>query len=713
MKKTILILLILLIFPFVNAVTLNTFNDGTGDQQINLTWSAGMYKNTTKYITIPSTALVTNSYFYLTGTPEKSGEYKEFYYPKNTTLNQDKWTNLSTMSGAFTNTLTENNNNIYFETNSTQGGGIFYLSANKTGTVNNFTGITDLIINFESTISKGDCTNQDLANYISLGEGSSTGNKQLWQNVTQADYSNRVTNGTKRFFINPTTNFAYTYYDFNGTNSNVSVDISSLSDTRTNLRIFTSQTDEGAGCLKVARFKIYGIGIRYPTTQIKYNYTSSTYPANVNISGIYSGSNNLTTTIQINTTSYLNTAINSGSCSCSGCVLNASGCNIPIYVDSSNGGGINITGLSVTYTLSGATVLIKNQLNGSLINDRRCDLLLTTIYNATNYTTLTGSVSISNLTGGFLTFETNATNFSKSINSFTHDGNSLLNYTAYLLPIELENTVAFVVKDKGDDSLLENASINIQRVINSSWETVSILTTDVTGRATFFFQNSTSYKFNIYKNNFINKPFTLNPIAFSSYSVWLERDVDTENFTNYEGIYWDYEPKQAINNQNNQFNFSIFSLSGLLNQTGLTVSYGGYVNSSSSTDPKGERFTRGLPIYNATNGQTVTFIWYYVINGSYFSNTIHIPILINVTGNGTFSNIKNNDYCLGLIERTLIVTVIIMLVAGSVTFYMGKKPGIITIFFLISLFSYYGFINKYLGVISVILLFLVWIGSGD
>jgi hypothetical protein len=283
---------------------------------------------------------------------------------------------------------------------------------------------------------------------------------------------------------------------------------------------------------------------------------------------------------------------------------------------------------------------------------------------------------------------------------------SAQNLTVYLLNTSyFTNYVVFTLSDRNTGALLDNVSIIMSRFIDDSWKPVEIKNTDITGRAQINFQPFTKYQFVMTKTGYENQLFYLNPIIFTSYTIRLNPDaisLPNQDITDVNII---YGPTLFYLDEENTFVYSITSSGGTLQNYNLTVNYPGGTDYFTGTNALGETFTNVFNISNATFGSFDT------VNISYcFESTLSTdPIcynyayeIVGVVPTGSWLDLKGNTYGMGLLERLLIVTGMVIVIAGLFTIFISPIAGGVLGLFIFGLFVAVGFIPLW-GIIPSLL----------
>lgn len=293
---------------------------------------------------------------------------------------------------------------------------------------------------------------------------------------------------------------------------------------------------------------------------------------------------------------------------------------------------------NVTITISGLTENIYYSANGSYYVDNLPDYTYTLKFRSGNYTLKTYIVSVAN--------------------------RSYQNLNVYLT--REAGTTIFSITDEQTGSIIENAFVNVEKIINGSYTTTESKYSDITGRVQIVYTIGANYRFTISKTSYVTKQFTLNPILFSAYSILLTPTLSQTNTNDYDLIGLTYTPKTFINNQLNNFTFIITAPTGVLEYYNISLKFRNNISSGRGSNSYGGTIPLQINISGATYNEKVqvnytykavniakkNFVFYYEIIGA------------NNTGNNTFTNLITNSYGLGLFEKALLTMIVVVLVAG-------------------------------------------------
>lgn len=371
---------------------------------------------------------------------------------------------------------------------------------------------------------------------------------------------------------------------------------------------------------------------------------------------------------------------------------------------------LNITGNNYTqtfdlYSENSVNINIYSEETGSLITE---NITVTITGNITEdiYYTATGNLFVENLTDGNYTIKFAGANYTQRTYEVTVADRSSQTLDAYLS--SSTDTVTFTVLDFDTSQTLEGANIIQQRLINSTWTTVSSKTSDITGRAQFTYTLGVKYRFQITATNYTAKIFDLDPVIFTSYTIRLQQDLTVDKDIGLFDVNIIYYPTAFINEENNTFTISISSVGGSLESYGFLLEYPGGSYADSGILANGETFTNtSFLITGATFGSFVNLTWWYdsTLGGN---KTYNAQFIIDgAANNNTFYNNNNDDYGLGTIDKILIATGFTIVFAGVLTLFGTAVAGIIGALISFGFFIAIGFVSIWVAIGTLLLLALV------
>ena len=322
--------------------------------------------------------------------------------------------------------------------------------------------------------------------------------------------------------------------------------------------------------------------------------------------------------------------------------------------------------ISVTFTGVGPDI-IGYTINGTLYKDNLTD----GVYNV-NFVSITGNYSTTSY------IITVADRSSQTLNAY--------------LTANAQLTI-FTVQDASSGQVIEGATLSQSKLINATYVLIESKLSDISGRVQMSYLSGASYLFTVSKSGYNTKQFNLNPVLFSSYTVNLDRLVSQNQTAQLSDVSIAYTPKSAYAFNNQSVVIYVSSPNGILLNYFVVLNYSGSYACKGGSNAYGELINLSLNITNASITDKVRlYIEYNTTLGNRFNFTYYLPIVGGYTGTNTFEDLRNRDYGLGWLERVLIATGIIIIVAGMVFLIAGGLPALGIGVLLMGFFMYINFI---------------------
>ena len=326
------------------------------------------------------------------------------------------------------------------------------------------------------------------------------------------------------------------------------------------------------------------------------------------------------------------------------------------------------------YTNNSINIMLYSEDTGLSMSGTNVTIITTGSgnYSSTNYTT-TGTFYIDNLPEDVYTLKFLAENYTLRTYTVTVAGRSTQQLNAYLTAAT--NTVIFTTRDALTGLTVEDVSITQYRIINSTLTPIETKTTDITGRAQFIYTYGYKYTFQVSKTGYDSKIFSLDPVLFSSYDISLDRTIVEQS--SYSDVYIDFTPSYFVNNQTTNFSFLFNSANGVLSEYNLSVTYPGGTYNGTGLLANGQTFLTILNITGATLTSTVLINFTYATVLGEVKSATYLFLVEGGTATGQLANIRNNTYGMGLFERILLATLIVIFSAGIASIFAGRFIGLL------------------------------------
>jgi len=389
--------------------------------------------------------------------------------------------------------------------------------------------------------------------------------------------------------------------------------------------------------------------------------------------------------------------------------------DMPGYALSDNQANITVLGnKNYTFTLyktNSVQINIYDEITGDPITDNvtiRWSSNSTTWENVTN----TSKLFLSNIAADEYELLFYSSNYSTRSYTITVGNRSTQVLNAYM--ISTTYSTIFTVKDIDTGDILSDVSVTMYKQINSTWTTVESKYSDISGKAKFFYDPIAHYRFYLSKTGYEDYVFFLNPILFSTYEVYMTKSSLLNYSVDFDDVSIIYSPSQFYNEQNTTFNWLISSPSGLLTNYGMKLTYPGGTDSSSGVNAIGEQLSADVNLTGATNFDYVTLEFNYTTSlAGERTYLFNLPIISNNSA-GTWMSNKDKTYGLGIFERMLITTIIIVFIVGIATMVGQVIPGVALGLFVFGFLVFIGFVPIWIILPSMLIgiLFLIWKSGG-
>lgn len=320
--------------------------------------------------------------------------------------------------------------------------------------------------------------------------------------------------------------------------------------------------------------------------------------------------------------------------------------------------------------------------------------------NITTYNTTTGSKFIYGLETGECLLRFDSEGFQITNHVITVGNRSFQTLDVYLSESADETTV-FTFKDKETTNIIESVSLSISKLVNDEWKVINVLSSDVTGKITFAYDDTLRYRFIATKTGYDAKQFELNPIIFSSYNVFLDVDIEVQT-PEYQKASIFYTPSRYSNNLNNSITFTFSSVSGSFVSYGYDITFNGTTISDTGSNAIGGTFNNSLEILNAVYGDYVEVNYTYTLSDDTIVTRSYIYYIFDTeTENYLFTNV-GDDYGMGFFERLLLITILIVIMGGTAYIFGGIVASGVVILIILAYFISISFISAWVLIPSMV-----------
>lgn len=389
------------------------------------------------------------------------------------------------------------------------------------------------------------------------------------------------------------------------------------------------------------------------------------------------------------------------------------GRNYTITADKTGYAISNYTGVSFTnsynnytyyiYTENSVLITIYDESDLTIVNDSTVSITFSNNVSALSYITTNGTYYKDALTDGVWEVKFYSANYSYRTYFITVYNRSFQTLDAYLVPSAF--TCVFTIRDSLTLAPLEDASFSVERLSNSSYIVVESKVSDIGGNVQIGFLPGIEYRFTLSKSGYTSKVFSLNPIIFNAYNIYLDKTASLNNTLDYGSVNIALYPKTFYNNRANGITFTITSPEGVLTNYRISIKAPGGSNSTTGSNAIGETFTLNFNITNATIFDRVNITYNYTstMGGIKIYRFQYEIIGAGNVGNYTIANLKNREYGLGTFEKVLLVMVGMVIIVGFAFMLTGTAGALVIGLICLNVSVYLGFLPYWSVIIPDIL----------
>jgi hypothetical protein len=351
-----------------------------------------------------------------------------------------------------------------------------------------------------------------------------------------------------------------------------------------------------------------------------------------------------------------------------------------------------------TYTENSVSINIYDETTNLLITQNITIEFTQNLSDIIN-TTTTGMYYQDGLADGTWNIKFSGGNYTLKSYTITVANRSTQNLNAYLSANSQYSI--FNIIDFDSSAVIEGASFTQSKIINGSWTVINSKSSDITGRVQFDYIPNAKYQFLISATGYDDNLFYLDPVLFSTYNIRMTKTttLSPTNTADYLGIYISYYNNNTgdttwNNNNNNTLIWIISSPIGSLEKYNITIELPQGINiSQNGILANGEQFTQNFTI-NSTNTSDRLIINYCYESTTSYPKCFRFPhTIIGVYANTSMLANKDQTYGLGVFERVLLVTIIVLFVGGMVFIYGGAIPGLVVTLFVYGFTLSTGFVT--------------------
>jgi len=363
-----------------------------------------------------------------------------------------------------------------------------------------------------------------------------------------------------------------------------------------------------------------------------------------------------------------------------------------------------------SYTNNSVYITIYDANTLDLLNTTNVTIKFTGDVITTNVTD-EGTLYKDGLKDGNWTLKFTATGYGTKYYYLYVTNNSYQTLDAYMTSDN--ESVIFTIIDSITSLAIENATFIAELYNGTGYVVTDTLTSDISGKTQIYYLEGEKYRFTTTANNYQSKVFILNPILFNSYTISLDRNTTSWAPTDYSDVSITYYPKLFYNNQTNSFYFLIISPLGKLINYTINLTYPGGHNESTGNNAQGESFNLSLNITSAVLRDRVNLTYSYLPTIGGFKQFNYSYEIIGVgESNQTISHLLIEDYGLGIFEKGLLVTLVLVLLVGFSFILGGLGASLMVGGLVIAGAVFIGFLPVWSVLITILIGVMIIVRSG-
>lgn len=354
-------------------------------------------------------------------------------------------------------------------------------------------------------------------------------------------------------------------------------------------------------------------------------------------------------------------------------------------------------------------ILIYDANTLNLINASNTQITFLSTNSTFNYVTANGTYLATNITPNIYTITINNSNYSPTSYTITINADTSQQLNVYLNNVNSTSLIFFYIQNSASEPL--NATVNIQKLINTSFVTIGNKQTDLTGFVYFYLIEQETYKITISSSGYDTRTFDFEPFAVNSPYLIRLSPTSITSFTNiFEEVDFLITPTNiSLPVGTNTFSIQTSSINGVLIYT--------YINcngniSNLSGFPNGA--TASVDVTTLTS--STIYCTYKLSATGYNDVTLYNNYNIKTTNTATqtnlidtMENLKNDLGNNGSIWTTIIAFLIIIGIAGTFLGLTGNSLVVTFVVFAgITGFAILGWIDKTIAFFTVAIALLTY-----
>jgi hypothetical protein len=336
-----------------------------------------------------------------------------------------------------------------------------------------------------------------------------------------------------------------------------------------------------------------------------------------------------------------------------------------------------------------------------------------------SYNTTTGMLNLTGETAiasGTYKVQFSSSAYNARSYKLTYNRDFAQTLNAYLVPRDAPSTI-FTIEDQETRNPVEGATVTVQKYVPTVLTTILTLETDITGRIGFDYVEDQLYNFEITKDGYATRNFTLNPILFSSYTILLEPTATVgEARGDFSGVGIVFERDDSVESATNNLTLSFSDASGGLVTYGYNVSTTttGQIASESGSNAYGGILPSSFAIPDVPLYDKLRVDYYYQRSDGVlltYSTSYSIG-QVNAYSDQLWTTNRALAEDIAVLDRAAIVMISTGTMAALAYSFVGLGGAALSAMFLLGFFAFTGFINGWVVAVSLIGFGLLLLGRG-
>jgi hypothetical protein len=288
-------------------------------------------------------------------------------------------------------------------------------------------------------------------------------------------------------------------------------------------------------------------------------------------------------------------------------------------------------------------------------------------------------------------------------------------YTPENISIYLSNTstaITLICVDKDLSTMpLVGVYVNMYRMIGGVLTLVESKYSDVAGRAVFDISPDVEYTWVCTFDGYLPYTFSLTP-TYTPVTVAMTKDISVGGLPDYGGVMAEYSPTIFTSNTANSFTMRFYSGNAILLNYGYNVTYPTGSVAGSGILSKGETFNTNFNIPDVDEGSTVNVTYFYNTTYSGY-RSFSFSHGVTVVRSGTLMYNKDRTFGLGILDRVMIGSIIVIFIVGLAGLAAGLPIGLCLGLLVSGILIFIGFLPYWSFILTIVVGFIILLWRSD